>query len=206
MATGTHSDGERVIDGWNRLFNALSAEPRRQIIVALLEAPPDRQLSLPEAANPPYALREPEELYVELYHSHLPVLAEGEYVEWATDPLRVGRGPAFEEAAVVFRSLHDGAEEIPDSASKRNGVGSMTDHDIVVDLATALARAEGVEPHELDVQLQEHVDTDAVSRLVAMDNTDWRLTVTVADHEVTIDGTGGIRVDGEVQHVVRTDH
>ena len=115
MATGTHSDAERVIRGWDRLFHALSAEPRRQIVVALLEAPPERELSLPEAANPPYALRDPKQLYVELQHSHLPVLAEGGYVEWERDPLRVARGPNFEAAAAVFRSLYDNAEEIPDS-------------------------------------------------------------------------------------------
>ena len=78
----------------------------------------------------------------------------------------------------------------------------MANHDVVVDLATALARADGVEPHELEYQLQEYVDTDALGRLVAMDNTDWRLTVTVADHEVTVDGTGRIRVDGDIEHVI----
>lgn len=78
----------------------------------------------------------------------------------------------------------------------------MANHDVVVDLATALARADGVEPHELEYQLQEYVDTDALGRFVAMDNTDWRLTVTVADHEVTVDGTGRIRVDGDIEHVI----
>ena len=78
----------------------------------------------------------------------------------------------------------------------------MANHDVVVDLATALARADGVEPHELEYQLQEYDDTDALGRFVAMDNTDWRLTVTVADHEVTVDGTGRIRVDGDIEHVI----
>ena len=77
----------------------------------------------------------------------------------------------------------------------------MTDRDIIVDIATALARAEGVEPHQLEYQLHEYVDTEALSGLMGMDNTDWRLTVTVADHEMTLDGTGRIRVDGDVQHV-----
>jgi|AntRauTorcE11898_2_1112593.scaffolds.fasta_scaffold31980_2 hypothetical protein len=113
MTTKEHDGAERVIDGWDQLFAALAAEPRRQIIVSLLEAPPDRCLSLPEAANPPYALRDPEELSVELFHSHLPVLAAGDYVEWSEDPLCVGRGPNFEEAAVVFRSLFDHVSDIP---------------------------------------------------------------------------------------------
>lgn len=114
MAVENRPDAERVIEGWDMLFSALSAEPRRQIILALSEAPPDRELSLPEAANPPYALRDPEQLYIELRHSHLPVLAEHGYVDWVRDPLRVSRGPHFEEAAVVFDALKEWADEIPD--------------------------------------------------------------------------------------------
>lgn len=38
-----------------------------------------------------------------------------------------------------------------------------------------------------------------------MDNTDWRLTIGIADHEVILDGTGQIRVDGELQNVVGAD-
>ncbi|WP_340097919.1 hypothetical protein [Salinibaculum salinum] len=114
MTMKKHDCSERIIDGWNQVFNALAAEPRRQIIVSLLEAPSDRCLLLPEAANPPYALRDPEELSVELFHSHLPVLAAGDYVEWSEDPLCVERGPNFDEAAVVFRSLFDHVSDIPD--------------------------------------------------------------------------------------------
>lgn len=114
MSAGQHSDATRVIEGWNRLFSALSAEPRRQIIVALLEAPPERELSLPEAANPPYALQDPEKLYIELQHSHLPVLADGGYVEWERDPLTVSRGLNFEEAAIVLEALQEWADSIPD--------------------------------------------------------------------------------------------
>jgi len=114
MSARQHSNAERVIEGWDRLFGALSAEPRRQIIVALLEAPPGRELPLPEAANPPYALRDPEGLYIELEHSHLPVLADGGYVEWERNPLSVSRGPNFEEAAIVLEALQERADEIPD--------------------------------------------------------------------------------------------
>ena len=114
MAVRKQSDAERVIAGWDRLFTALSAEPRRQIIVALLEAPPGRELSLPEAANPSYALRDPEKLYTELQHCHLPVLTDGDYVEWESDPLRISRGPNSEEAAIVFEALQERADSIPD--------------------------------------------------------------------------------------------
>ena len=46
-------------------------------------------------------------------------------------------------------------------------------------------------------------DTDAGERPVAMDNADWRPTVTVADHEIT-DDSGRIRVNGDVEHVIET--
>lgn len=102
-----------MVERWNRVFRALTAEPRRQIIVALMEAPSDRELNLPEAANPPFLRRDPEELYVDLIHSHLPALAEAEFVEWEREPLRVRRGPAFEEVAVVLEALQSHADEIP---------------------------------------------------------------------------------------------
>ncbi|WP_436910255.1 hypothetical protein [Halosimplex marinum] len=113
MAADRNDGAAEMIERWNRVFGSLTAEPRRQMVVALMEAPPDRELSLPEAANPPYLLRDPEELYTDLVHSHLPALAEDGFVEWEREPLRVRRGPAFEEVAAVFEALHAHADEIP---------------------------------------------------------------------------------------------
>jgi len=84
------------------------------MIVALLEAPAGRELPLPEAANPSYLLMDPEDLYLELRHTHLPLLAESGYVRWDDDPLVVRRGPSFDEVAVVFESLQSSAERLPD--------------------------------------------------------------------------------------------
>jgi hypothetical protein len=102
-----------MIQRWNDVFDALAAEPRRQIVVSLLEAPPDRELSLPEAANPPYLLRDPSELTLELVHTHLPKLADNDYVEWQRDPLTVTRGHNFEEVAVIFEALYADVDRIP---------------------------------------------------------------------------------------------
>jgi hypothetical protein len=113
MSADRKERAAEMMERWNRVFGSLTAEPRRQMVVALMETPPGRELSLPQAANPPYLLRDPEELYVELIHSHLPALAEHGFVEWDREPLRVRRGPAFDEVAVVFEALHAHADEIP---------------------------------------------------------------------------------------------
>ncbi|WP_161973218.1 HalOD1 output domain-containing protein [Halostella litorea] len=66
-----------------------------------------------------------------------------------------------------------------------------------VDVARALARVEGVAPHELGYSLQEYVDADSIDRLAAMEDADWTLTFAVPDHEVTVHSDGRVLVDGE---------
>ncbi len=70
---------------------------------------------LPESAVNPNAPADPEALKVELYHRHLPMLADREFVEWDTGPLVAERGPRFEEVAAVFEAVHTSAERLPDS-------------------------------------------------------------------------------------------
>lgn len=106
---------KRIIRRWNRVFDALSAEPRRQLIVSLLDRSADESISLPEAAVNPNAPPDPEELRRDLYHRHLPMLEEGQFVEWETDPLTAVRGSRFDEVAVVLESLQATATDIPDS-------------------------------------------------------------------------------------------
>jgi hypothetical protein len=104
------------------VFEALSAEPRRWTVASLLDAPPGAELALPAAARPPGAATDggspdagAERLRLELVHVHLPKLADPGFVEWDRDPLRVARGPRFEEVAVVVESLDDSADAVPGS-------------------------------------------------------------------------------------------
>jgi len=115
MAQPRYRNGKRVIDRWNVVFEALSAEPRRQLVVSLLDATPSASVPLPESAVNPNVPPDPEELRRELRHRHLPKLADLEFVAWEQDPLVASRGPRFDEAAVVFEALQTNATELPDS-------------------------------------------------------------------------------------------
>lgn len=112
----THlENGARVSENWDAVFRCLSAEPRRQLVVSLLDAPSDESVPLPESAAMPNVPSDPALLRRALHHVHLPMLAENEFVTWDADPLVAARGPRFDELAVVFDALHSTASSIPDS-------------------------------------------------------------------------------------------
>jgi hypothetical protein len=108
-------NARRVIERWDEVFRALSAEPRRQLIVSLNDREPDEPAPLPESAINPNLPVESGPLKKELYHSHLPMLSTVGLIEWEDNPLVAYRGPRFEEAAIVFDSLQSSAQEMPDS-------------------------------------------------------------------------------------------
>ncbi|WP_255190752.1 hypothetical protein [Natronobeatus ordinarius] len=108
-------DGKRVIERWDRVFEALMAEPRRQLVVTLLDAGAGQPVSLPEAAMSPTVPPDRETLGTHLHHRHLPLLADSGFVRWEADPFRAWRGPNFEEVAVVVTLLQENAAVIPDT-------------------------------------------------------------------------------------------
>ncbi|WP_312909615.1 hypothetical protein [Natronosalvus caseinilyticus] len=108
-------NGTDTIRKWDDVFETLSAEPRRQLIVSLMDVSPDETVPLPERAINPDVPEDPEMLRMELYHRHLPFLADRGFVEWESDPLVASRGPRFEEVAVVFEALYAHADELPES-------------------------------------------------------------------------------------------
>lgn len=108
-------NGRRVIERWDRVFKAVSAEPRRQLLVSLMNVGPTDTVMLPESAMNPNVPTDPDALRTELHHIHLPKLAEENFIEWEADPLRASHGQRFEEVVVVFDALHSAASEIPDS-------------------------------------------------------------------------------------------
>ena len=68
--------------------------------------------------------------------------------------------------------------------------------DVILELVETLAEVEGADIHGLEYTLHDHVDTEAIERLVGMDAEDWTLTFEVPDHEVTIEGGGRAGVGG----------
>ena len=108
-------DTREVVDRWDTVFTALAAEPRRQLVVSLLDGPAGEPVSLPEGARNQNLSIVPERFRLRLIHEHLPMLANHGFVDWEDDPLVASRGPRFDEVAIVLDSLQDTAGEIPDS-------------------------------------------------------------------------------------------
>lgn len=67
---------------------------------------------------------------------------------------------------------------------------------IVEQTIRSIADAKGIEPVDLDVALQNWVDTDALRQLVDHPNDAWKLQFELPNHTVTITGEGIILVDG----------
>ncbi|MUW13529.1 hypothetical protein GJ633_01850 [Halorubrum sp. CBA1125] len=64
-------------------------------------------------------------------------------------------------------------------------------------IAMGIAEAEGVEPDELGIHLQNHVSTDAIRDLVDHESNSWRLQFETPNHIVEVTGNDAILVDGE---------
>jgi hypothetical protein len=60
----------------------------------------------------------------------------------------------------------------------------------------AVADAKDVEPVDLDISLQNWVETDALRQLVDHPADAWRLQFELPEHTVTVTGRGMVLVDG----------
>lgn len=125
MGATYYPNAGRGVDDWDDVFEALAAEPRRRLLASLLEAERGEAVHLPEAATAPEAGADPEKMRVELYHRHLPALAEAGFVDWETDPLVATRGPDFPAVAAVLEALD--SEAVLRSGSPSVDGGGRTD-------------------------------------------------------------------------------
>lgn len=75
--------------------------------------------------------------------------------------------------------------------------------DVVREIVTAVAAADGVAPAEVDYVLQDHIDVEAIDALLTHPESTWTLSFDVPDHTVTITDDGVVLVDGDsTEHVL----
>lgn len=115
-SSGEIGDGGRSSEPLNRLFGVLSHPHRRRILRTIAESNPRRTGEL----TPEEFAADGEEVArfgVELYHVHLPKLAEAGYIDWDRNAGTVRRGPKYEEIRPTVDLLLDHEAELPGSWS-----------------------------------------------------------------------------------------
>ncbi|MDR5657847.1 HalOD1 output domain-containing protein [Halodesulfurarchaeum sp. HSR-GB] len=66
---------------------------------------------------------------------------------------------------------------------------------VIAKIVEEVADAEGVEPSELDLTLYNHIDTDALVRLVNAEKGSWRLSFDIPGYTVTVRSDGSTLVE-----------
>lgn len=96
----------------DRLFDALRHPYRRRILMLVNEHNPrdEDEFSVGELETEDDAVAL---TAVELYHAHLPKLAEAGYIEWDADTQTIRRGPNFDEIAPLLQLMADHEDELP---------------------------------------------------------------------------------------------
>jgi len=74
----------------------------------------------------------------------------------------------------------------------------MRRHEIIPEVARAVAEVKGCSPLELNYSLYDYVDTTALRSQWESERTDWELTFETPDHTVVVRGSGEILVDDAV--------
>jgi len=103
----------------DEVFEALSNEHRRTLLLALSESGPQvvaETASVGEAAG---ALPLDWKTRVTMQHVHLPKLEEDGFVDWDEDTGTVSRGPQFEEIRPLLECVAELADREP---SRRRGL------------------------------------------------------------------------------------
>jgi hypothetical protein len=98
-------------DPLDRMFDVLSHPYRRRVLLLVSEANPrgEDEFSPSDVATDDDA----ELLTTELFHSHLPKLAESGFIDWDRDTHTIRRGDRFDEIAPLLRLMHDHQDELP---------------------------------------------------------------------------------------------
>jgi hypothetical protein len=97
----------------DRMFDVLRHPYRRRILMLVSEHNPrdENEFSVDALATEDDDL---ELLTTELFHVHLPKLAEAGYIEWDEDTHTIRRGPNLDEIAPLLRLIDDHQDELPE--------------------------------------------------------------------------------------------
>ncbi|WP_340100320.1 DUF7344 domain-containing protein [Salinibaculum salinum] len=93
------------------MFDALSHPYRQRILIFVSEHNPQDE----DESSVANLEREDDEIeltQVELYHVHLPKLADAGYIEWDADTHTIRRGPTFDEIAPLLRLMAELTDEL----------------------------------------------------------------------------------------------
>lgn len=113
MGRGNNGDDLSVAERWDRLFQVLSSDPRRTLLLRLRDEDPTTWVTLPDAAISPHYDGTREQMRVALNHTHLPFLEQAGYVQWHRSPLEARRGPRYDEVETVIRELVSSSVALP---------------------------------------------------------------------------------------------
>jgi hypothetical protein len=96
----------------DRLFDVLSDPYRRRILLLVSDRNPRNEDEFtPEDLGAEYD--EFEFLETDLFHKHLPKLADAGYITWDQSTHLIRRGPRFGEIQPLLRLIHDHRDELP---------------------------------------------------------------------------------------------
>jgi|APHM01.1.fsa_nt_gi hypothetical protein len=88
----------------------LADHPRRALLVEFLEGGPQAEVSVPEGIDT--SRYDPEELWSQLYHVHLPKLADSGVIRWNEQQGTVVRGPRFDGIQPLVSALDANADQL----------------------------------------------------------------------------------------------
>lgn len=101
-------------DSLSELFEILSHEHRRRVLVAVAQANPrDEDELTSESIADGAADKTLAVLQQELYHIHLPKLNDAGFINWNHDAGTITRGPRFAEVEPLLRLMPEHQDDAP---------------------------------------------------------------------------------------------
>jgi hypothetical protein len=97
------------------MFDAIRDPARRRILLAISDHNPREITEFTKSKFAPVngGEADPEQLELQLHHSHLPRLAEKGYIDWNPEAQTIRRGPNFDDIAPLLKLMDDHADELP---------------------------------------------------------------------------------------------